>query len=179
MNAVRSTSLRRIAFASAALVAASTALTGCALDFIPDSAGEQQSQTAEPKRTETTAPQQAPAEDTTQSPEPGTDAAMDRDSYADAVERTVSCPGGALDVADIGSVIALDSDCTDITVSGSGTVLLASSIDRLTVVGVDNAVFVDQLGSLDVTGHGNVVTWQGGSPTVANTGINNELNPAR
>lgn len=172
MNVSRPSSLRRVALASAALVVASTALTGCALDFIPDVSGEGKPDAAE-QSPSPRAPEPAETDDTDTAT-----TASGREHYLERVERTISCPDGTLDIADIAGIIALDSDCADITVSGSGTVLLANSIDRLSVVGVNNEVFVGSLGSLDVSGSGNTVTWEGGSPTVTNTGVNNEMNPA-
>lgn len=172
--------------AAATAAAAILGLTGCTLDFLP----QQDRQAEQDRKTEAPAESQPPITEpdgdasggdgsgSGENPAPLAAGSQARADYAGSVERTISCPGGALDIADISSVIALDSDCTDITVSGAGTVLLASNIDRLTVIGVDNIVFVDRLGSLDVSGQGNVVAWEDGSPTVANTGIDNQLNPA-
>lgn len=168
---------------SAALVAVglltAVGLTGCGLEFIPD-AGQEKSAEKAPDRTPST--DRTPEEpDASGSPaaEGGTGGeAPGRADLAAAVERMVSCPGGAIDIADVGSVLQLDSDCPSVTVSGSGTVVLAENVDALTVTGIGVTVYVRQLGSASVSGSGNIVTWESGSPVIDNVGTGNTLLPA-
>lgn len=93
------------------------------------------------------------------------------------VTKSVSCPNGVLDISGVGDVIALESDCTSITVSGNGMSVLARNIDALEVTGTGNTLFVAELGSVNTTGNGNTVAWSTGDPVVTESGVGNVLLP--
>lgn len=100
---------------------------------------------------------------------------LTRDKLEAAVQKTITCPNGSVDIADIGSVIELDDDCAKVEVSGSGTVLLADDIDALTVTGTGIVVYADEVRRITVTGSDNAITWEDGKPQVRDTGVNNTL----
>lgn len=167
-------------------LAATLSLTGCTLDFLPDQApnptesGSATDSSTDSGNSDDTATQTpAPGQQTEDTDVDGDDdnSGVDdrRDRYEDQVQRQLNCSGGTLDIADAGSVVEVDEDCTNVTVSGSGTVVLADDIKKLTVTGMDVTVFVDTLGAVKVIGSDNRVFWDDGNPKITNTGMNNTV----
>lgn len=185
----RSTIAIRSSAVVAAVIAASFGLTGCGIGFTPASDDARDDASASRPQSQEATP--APADDSSigdddadaagdddAADDPSDDDDVTRDALEAAVEKTVGCPGGVLDISDSGSVIDIDSDCAEVTLSGSGTSVLADDIDSLIVTGTGITVFVDRLGALEVTGIGNLVEWDSGSPAPSDTGTGNTLRPA-
>lgn len=96
-----------------------------------------------------------------------------RAAYEDSVTVTLSCGPAPLEIDNVGDVIELSGDCADVTVSGTGAVILADRIGTLTVTGVANIVLVDTLDAGALDGTGNVVHWQSGTPNMSDMGVAN------
>lgn len=178
MHTSRTPGPRITALAASSLVLA-FALTGCGLQFVPDQSqskpatSEQQPQADSPS-------QQTPDADVTDTGNKSDDsaAAMMRSEFEGTAQRIASCSGGVLDIDDVGGVLQLDSDCAELVVSGSGTVVLAENVGKLRVTGVGLTIFVKDLGAVDVSGTGSTVVWESGKATVHNSGTGNTLLPA-
>lgn len=153
-----------------------SALSSCSLGFTPDKTDSKTSEsTADDTPKMTKDDEDADAEDLDD------DAPADGTTRADlegSVDTRLECPGGTAKIGQIGKVVELGSDCAKVTVTGAGTVVLAQNIDRLTVDATAATVFVKQLGSVDATGQGNLVTWESGSPAVSDSGVANTIIPA-
>ena len=190
MNAsIRSARSPLIAISAAALVsAAALGLTGCTLDFIPQSsapgagagagAGEGAGEGAGAGAGSGIVSGSELGGDS------GSGSGTDAENYtrADleaAVERRISCPDGAIEIDDVGATIELDSDCATVSVIGHSTTLLAQNVGSLSVTGVANVVLVKQLGAVAAEGSSNYVTWDSGDPTVTDSGSANVVRPAR
>jgi len=149
-------------FAATAVGALLFAAGGCGIAFLPQKPGgaspngEAPSATSEPT-----------------APTGGTVKLGSREDYVGKVDKAINCPGGKYDISALGGVYELSDDCTEITVSGTRVVLLARGIDDLTVSGRGNRVYAMQLGSVEVSGGSNVITWQSGSPVVNDFGTGN------
>lgn len=176
MHPTRTPGSRTTALALSSLALAFT-LTGCGLQFVPD---QSQSKPA--------AEQQSPSADSPTTKKPSAEAAGDapgtgvaaklREEYEGTAQRVVSCPDGSLEISDVGGVLQLDSDCSELVVSGSGAVVLAENVDALHASGVGLTIFVKDLGSAEVTGTGNTVVWESGTAVINNSGTGNTLLPA-
>lgn len=101
-----------------------------------------------------------------------------RAEWEPKVSGTVSCVDGRADItADI-SVLELAADCDEVTVSGTGSVILAAHVGRLSVRGDTATIIVASADAVDVAGVGNVVLWESGTPVVSDTGDINVVLPA-
>lgn len=102
-----------------------------------------------------------------------------REEYEPLVSKMVDCVEGYATIDVISKAIQLDTNCTYVEVDGAGTVLLAEDISNLKILGTNLSVFARNIDELTVSGDGNRVFWTGDTPTITDTGINNELLPAR
>ncbi len=75
-------------------------------------------------------------------------------------------------------MLQLDSNCSELVESGSGSVVLDENLNALHVSGVGLPLIVKDLGSAEVTGTGNTVVWEGGTAVIDNSGTGNTLLPA-
>ncbi len=176
MHTTRTPGSRITALAVSSL-ALTFALSGCGLQFVPDQSQSKPAaseQSPSPESPNTKKPSSEGADEATGT---GTAAKL-RGEFEGTAQRVVSCPDGSLEISDVGSVLQLDSDCSELVVSGSGAVVLAENVDALHVSGVGLTIFVKDLGSAEVTGTGNTVVWESGTAVIDNSGTGNTLLPA-
>ena len=174
MHTTRTPGSRITALALSSLALAFT-LTGCGLQFVPDQSQSKPAASEQPPSADSPTTKKPSAEDTG---EASGAAAKLRGEFEGTAQRVVSCPDGSLEISDVGSVLQLDSNCSELVVSGSGAVVLAENVDALHVSGVGLTIFVKDLGSAEVTGTGNTVVWEGGTAVIDNSGTGNTLLPA-
>lgn len=144
------------------------ALTGCSVGFTPvgqNASAEPVAPAAEPNKA---ASSEAPSV-----PDTPSDAAQTnvREQYA-AVASAVTCPGGALTIDAVGSVVHVVGECADLTITGTGTVVLADTVTTLTVAAVAVVVSVTEVSTISVTDESTsaVVQWRDGTPDIIDDG---------
>lgn len=198
ITAARS-ALVRSAAGVAALLTVSAGLTGCGIGFTPQSDTEKPAPST--SRSETpdaqTSPSTSASEGASSAASEGAASAagsasggsagssdsadsegVTRSSLEPLVEKHASCVGGTVEIATVGTTVAIDGDCTTVTVSANGASVLANDVTNLQVTGTGVTVFTKRLGTVGVTGNGNTVVWESGSPAISDTGIGNVLAPA-
>jgi hypothetical protein len=78
--------------------------------------------------------------------------------------------------------LALTGKCTKVSVHGGRVKMTAESIDQLAIDGAQNAIVVDALGKVTLSGEGNTVTWKtaigGKKPRVSDLGTGDSVTAA-
>ncbi|TQL48754.1 DUF3060 family protein [Homoserinimonas aerilata] len=155
---------------AASLVGCSVALTGP--DGPRGSGTSSQGSTGEP----------APDAGETDSGETGTelpdsnaaDAAAAREEVRSIASTTVRCDGELVLEQD-GAAIVIDGDCDHLLVNMDAGAVLVGNVGTLEVSGVGNLVYADAVGTLTVSGDANEVRWSGATPDVDDGGVGNIL----
>ncbi|KZE88654.1 DUF3060 domain-containing protein [Microbacterium sp. TNHR37B] len=179
----RRAGLARSIWTLAALGAVSLGLAGCTVSFEP--AREKPSPAASaPTGTQTGADPADPDPSATDAGNGGTEtdpaaaARATRDHWQSRVSGVVSCVDGRADVTADATVLQITDDCDTVTVEGAGVVVLARQVGTLTVGADASTVIVAGADAVEVTGVGNEVFWESGSPVVSDTGTMNVVLPA-
>jgi hypothetical protein len=72
--------------------------------------------------------------------------------------RTIACNGNAVNVSGISNKVVITGHCASLTVSG-----------------VQNSITVDAVDTIDASGFNNQITYHTGSPTIQNSGAQNDV----
>ncbi|MFT4280450.1 DUF3060 domain-containing protein [Microbacterium sp.] len=178
----RRAGLARSIWTLAALGAVSLGIAGCTVSFEP--AREKPSPAASaPVDTQSgtdpagTDPAETDAGDGAET-DPAAAERATRAHWQSRVSGVVSCVDGRADVTADATVLEITDDCDIVTVEGAGVVVLARQVGTLTVGADASTVIVAGAGAVEVTGVGNEVFWESGSPVVSDTGTMNVVLPA-
>ncbi len=76
-------------------------------------------------------------------------------------------------ITDNGQILHLIGDCTDVTISGTGNMIVANNARTVTVIGTGNIVAVKSVRQVDLSGVGNVVAWRSDDTQSTDTGQSN------
>lgn len=166
-----------------ALTIAGIALAGCSVGFTPD--GDQEPTIQEPDAGGASTADgaasgdgaEAGASDDQASTDEGEPTAPDAtasgiwDRFAGNTT-TVTCPDGALTIDAPSSIVHVTGACADLTVTGAGSVVLADSVDTLTVSAVSAMVAVDSVAHIIATEDSvsALVEWSQGQPSIVDDG---------
>ena len=90
----------------------------------------------------------------------------------------VSCIDGVADIATDGAVLRVVDDCEKVYVAALGAVVLAPAVGTIEVSGTASVVVVGSADRVDVVGLANDVVWESGSPRVSDIGTLNRVLPA-
>ncbi|WP_145952822.1 hypothetical protein [Tessaracoccus aquimaris] len=133
----------------------------------------------EPTEEASDEPTDAPSDEPTdesESPAPTTaelSEDLDRATLLAAVETEDNCASGKVLVDRTGVVVAVTADCDEVEITGNGSIVVGQGIGKLTVAGTGSAVLATTIDAVSITkdGNGSVVNWESGSPTVADASI--------
>ena len=101
-----------------------------------------------------------------------------REEYEPLVSRVVSCEEGYVTIDTVATALQIDSNCGYVEVTGVGNAIVAEDISTLEVNGVNLTIFARSVDKVSATGTGNRVFWTGITPTIIDTGVNNQFLPA-
>ncbi|GAA2094393.1 MULTISPECIES: DUF3060 domain-containing protein [Brevibacterium] len=103
-----------------------------------------------------------------------TDQDFDREELRGAATTALTC-SSSLTVGEgyVGQLVSVTGDCSDLSVSGTGIVVVAEAVSSLVVEGSGTVVLVDTAESVSVSGQGNAVMWGSGDPAVSDSGTAN------
>lgn len=183
----------RVIAASAASLLALAALTGCSIGVERDGApGTEQTDAGGTDAGETDAggtdaggATATATDETDADPDAATASGSGsaslplRADYEDAANVTLTCGVDPIEIDNTADTIDLVGDCAEVTVSGTGAIVLAEKIGILTVNGVANTVFVGDVATVALDGTGNTVLWESDTPSITDVGTGNTSRKAR
>ncbi len=178
----RRAGLARSIWTLAALSAVSLGVAGCTVSFEParDKPSPAHSAPVDAQSGTDPAdpdPAETDAGDGTETDPAATERAT-RAHWQSRVSGVISCVDGRADVTADATVLEITDDCDTVTVEGAGVVILARQVGTLTVGADASTVIVAGAEAVEVTGVGNEVFWESGSPVVSDTGTMNVVLPA-
>ncbi|WP_313811283.1 DUF3060 domain-containing protein [Glutamicibacter sp.] len=82
---------------------------------------------------------------------------------------------GSDTIAENGKTLFLIGDCRDVTITGTGNMIVSNHMKSLDISGTGNIVAVKSVRDVKVSGMGNTVAWRSDDTQVSDTGENNTL----
>ena len=163
--------LTTAASALTALLLAAT-LSGCAVSVTdpkePDTASPSESTAAPSGAAEKPSDTPEQADASTEGADPS------RDDLIAAATRVMRCDG-ELTILDDAVSVYVEGECDRLILNSSGSQVATDDVVLLEVIGDANVVLAGTIGELLVNGTGNVVHWQGATPSVSDVGNANVL----
>ncbi|WP_431493062.1 DUF3060 domain-containing protein [Glutamicibacter sp.] len=94
--------------------------------------------------------------------------------FLDAQATEVRCTG-SIDIAEMGQMLKLVGDCENVTVSGSGNMIVAPHITNLELAGSGNIAAVKNIKQVTFSGIGNSAASLNGNAKVTDNGSSNKF----
>lgn len=165
--------------ATALAAASMLALSGCSVSFEPTPAATStvESSTQTDVGTPASPGIATPAATPSATTEVDPDAMLTRGQWQAKVGAVISCIGGVAEIVNDVGILELKDDCDTVNVSASGAVVLARNVGALHVIGSNNRVVVATAQTIEVSGAGNDVVWESGSPVIIDIGTLNRVLP--
>jgi len=97
-----------------------------------------------------------------------------RASMLEVVTRTLTCDGELVfGQNDPGQIVKIDGPCEHIVVHMNAGVVVAEEVGSIDVSGAGNVIYLDSVDTINVAGDANAISWLGSTPTVTDTGAGN------
>lgn len=152
------------------------ALSGCSATIVdrgaeasPGSSSPSPRETEPVERTTAAPVESAPADSTGFS----SAVAADRQRMIALASATTACPSSAL--VEDGAVIRVEGVCPDLVIELDAGVVIADDVTNLTLSGSGTVVYVDSVEKIVATGDASAVYWAGDTPAVDDRGAANTL----
>lgn len=99
--------------------------------------------------------------------------AADRERMLSMATTTMTCPAGAL--SEDGAIVRVEGECGDVVIEIDAGVVIVDDVQNLTLSGSGTVVYAGTVENLMVTGSASTVFWTGDTPTIDDRGSANTL----
>ncbi|GGF40738.1 hypothetical protein GCM10010922_15190 [Microbacterium sorbitolivorans] len=97
-----------------------------------------------------------------------------RESMLDVVTRTLTCDGELVfGQNEPGQIVQIDGPCDHVVVHMDAGVVVAGEVGTIDVTGAGNVIYLDGAETINVGGDANSISWLGATPKVTDTGAGN------
>ncbi|GGO63520.1 hypothetical protein GCM10010910_16270 [Microbacterium nanhaiense] len=99
-----------------------------------------------------------------------------RDSMLELVTRTLTCDGELVfGKNEPGQIVRIDGPCEHVVVHMDAGVVIAEEVGSIEVSGAGNVIYLDGVDTISVAGDANAISWLGATPQVTDTGAGNVI----